>query len=162
MPTPLAPQTPDADTFGGTFTDADGVVDPETELSATYFNRLVAQTVMTGHTAVRAWARVTVSDGVATLADHDAVWGNTAGVAPTATRTGTGVYTVEWAATHDDLQATPEEQTVSLRCAHASAFKASASRIVNARMADAVTAEVTTYDDAGSAADVDQFTVTVW
>ena len=162
MTTPLAPQTPDVDTFGGTFTDADGVVDPETELSATYFNRLVAQTVMLSHTTPRAWARVTVSGGVATLADHDAVWGNTAGVAPTVTYVGTGEYTVEWDASYDDLQTTPESHAVSLRCAHASGFKAAAARIVNARMADAVTAEVTVWNTAGSPADVDQFTVTVW
>jgi hypothetical protein len=162
MTTPLAPDTPDLDTFGGTFVNADPVVDPETDMDAAYQNRLTAQVVMLSHAAPRAWARCTVSGGVVTVADHDAVWGTGGGVAPTATYVGPGEYTVAWAASYDDLQATPESHAVSLRCVQASAFRAAAARIVNARLADAVTAEVTAYDAAGAAAEVDQFTVTVW
>lgn len=162
MATPLLPEVADPTTFGGPFEDHTPVVDPVTDMAASYQNRLNAQAAMLSHTAARAWARCTVSGGVVTVADHDAVWGDTAGVKPTATYVGVGEYTVEWAASYDDLQATPESHAVSLRCVQVSAFKSAASRIVNGRLADAVTAEVTTYDAAGSPAEVDQFTVTVW
>lgn len=161
MTTPLAPDTPDLDTFGGTFVNADPVVDPETDMDAAYQNRLTAQVVMLSHTAPRAWARCTVSGGVVTVADHDAVWGSGGGVAPTATYVGPGEYTVAWAASYDDLQSTPESHAVSLRYATASGFRPAFARIVNARLADAVTAEVTAYDAVGTPAEVDEFVVVV-
>lgn len=162
MTTPLLPEIADPTTFGGPFANHAPVVDPTTDMDASYQNLLNAQVAMLSHTAPRAWVRCTVSGGVVTVADHDAVWGNTSGVKPTATYVGTGNYTVEWAASYNDLQDTPESHAVSLRCAHASGFKSSAARIVNSRLSDAVTAEVTAYDAAGSAAELDQFTVTVW
>lgn len=161
MTTPLLPDTPDPSTFGGPYQDADGVVDPETEVGATYLNRLIAQVAMAGHTVPRAWARCTVSGGVIALADHDAVWGAGGGVAPTVARSAQGVYTVTWAASYDDLQSPPESHTVSLRGAVASGYAAAGARIVNARLSSAVQATVKSFDAAGSAADVDELFVEV-
>lgn len=162
MATPLLPETADPTTFGGPFENHAPVVDPVTDMDAAYQNRLNTEVAMLSHTAPRAWVRCTVSGGAVTVADHEAVWGNGEALEPTATYVSTGKYTVEWAASYDDLQATPESHATSLRCCQVSAYKASASRIVNGRLSDAVTAEVTTYDATGSAAEVDQFTVTVW
>lgn len=161
MTTPVLPEVADLDTFGGSFEDADAVVDPQTELSAAYFNRLVAQVAMLSHTAPRAWARCTVSGGVITLADHDAVWGAGAGVAPTPNRSGAGVYTVTWAASYDDLQATPESHNVSFRAAKASGDGAAA-RIVQGSLSSANVASVKSFDAAGAPVDVTEFVVMVW
>lgn len=161
MTTPLAPETPDADTFGGVFDNADAVVDPETELDASYFNRLLAQVVMLSHTAARAWARVTAG-AAPVVADHDAVWGTGASVAPTVVRSAVGVYTVSWASAYDDLQATPESHSVSLRACQGGVAHAGAARIHNESLASANTATIRCYDAAGAAADVDEFTLWVW
>lgn len=158
MTTPLLPDTASADTFGGTFANEDAVVDPETEVDASYFNRMIVQLVMGSYTATRARARCTVSGGVVTLAEHSAVWGDTAPVAPTAARTSAGLFTLTWAATYDDLQATPEAHSVNIRFPEASAYKSGAAMITNVRRTAANVLEVTTYDDAGAATDPDEFT----
>lgn len=162
MTTPIAPETPDLSTFGAPYLDADAVVDPETEMAAAAMNLLATQVVATGHTAPRAWARCTISAGVITLADHDAVWGSGGGVAPTAARSSAGVYTVTWAASYDDLQDVPESHATSLRALNATGHAAAGARIVNASLTSAVVASVKAYDAAGAAAELDGFTVTVW
>lgn len=164
MATPLLPEIADLDTFGGTFADLYPVIDPTTDMAAADQNNLTANVVAMSHTAPRAWARCTISGGVITLADHDAVWGNGAGVAPTAARSSAGVYTVTWAASYDDLRAVDdaESHAVSLRCSQANGYKSGAARIVNVRLSSVVIAAVTAFDAAGSAAELDEFTVTVW
>lgn len=162
MSTPIAPETPDLSTFGAPYLDADAVVDPETEMAASAMNLLATQVVATGHTAPRAWALCTISGGVITLADHDAVWGSGAGVAPVAARSSAGVYTVTWASAYDDLQDVPESHSTILRAAVASGYAAAGARIVNGYLSSAIVATVKAYDAAGVAADVDTFTVTVW
>ena len=164
MADPLLPEIADLDTFGGTFADLNPVIDPVTDMAAAYQNNLTANVVALAHTAPRAWARCTVSGGVITLADHDAVWGNGAGVAPTVARTIAGVYTVTWAASYEDLRHADdaESHATSLRCSQVNGYKSAAARIVNARLTSAVVATITAYDAAGTAADVDEFTLTVW
>jgi hypothetical protein len=162
MTTPLLPEVADLDTFGGVFVDADPVVDPETDMAASYQNRINAQLAAASHTQPRAWARCTISGGVITLADHDAVWGSGAGVAPTAVYSATGVYTVTWAAAYDDLQDTPEEHAVSLRAAVATGYAGTSARIVCASCTSAVVATVRAWDAAGTAADLTEFTVQVF
>lgn len=160
MTTPVVPDIPDLDTFGGTFANADAVVDPETELAAEYFNRLNANVVGVSHTAIRAWVRVTA--GVApSVADHDAVWGNGAGLVPTVARTGTGVYTVTWLTAYDDLQFQAEEHAITIRNASVSVSH-SAARMIQWTLTSAVVVTVNTYDAAGVAADCDAFSLQVW
>jgi hypothetical protein len=162
MTTPVLPDVADLNTFGGTFVNADAVIDPTTDMDATFQNRLTAQAAMLSHTAPRAWCRCTVTAGVIARADHDAVWGSTSAVAPTVARSGTGVYTVTWASSYDDLQSTPEAHTTALRGASVTGYLASTAVIVNGYLSGSRVATVTSYNAAGVAADVDQFLVVVW
>jgi hypothetical protein len=161
MTTPVLPDTPDLDTFGGTFADADAVVDPETELAASYFNRLNANVVAASHTAIRAWVRVTA--GIApSVADHDAVWGDGAGLAPVVARTGSGVYTVTWLTAYDDLQSQAEEHQITIRSASVSVTHSGAARIIQHTLTSASVVTVNVYDAAGVAADCNAFHLSVW
>jgi hypothetical protein len=160
MTTPLAPDTPDASTFGGPYRDFDNIEDPETDVGSDALNKLITQVVQLSHTAPRAWVRV-AAGAAPTLTDHDAVWGNTAGVAPTLARTGTGVYTVTWAATYNDLQATPESHAVNFRAA-LPAPKSASARFLHYDLTSSRVVTVKSFDAAGSPADVDEFTLTVW
>jgi len=162
MTTPLLPDVPDLDTFGGTFVNAQAVVDPTTDMDAAFQNRLTAQLVMLSHTAPRAMARVTVAATVATLADHEAVWGNTGAVAPVVVRASIGVFTVTWASSYNDLQAAPEAHTTGLRFVQATGYLSGAAIFVNGYLSGARVARVTVYDATGTPADPDEFTVTVW
>lgn len=161
MTTPVLPDKADLDTFGGVFQNADAVVDPETEMAAAYMNRMIAQLAMVSHTLPRAWVRVTA--GIApSAADHDAVWGDGAGVAPTLARTGTGVYTVTWASAYDDLQDQAEEHQLTLRAASVSVSHSGAARIPQWTLTSATVVTVNVYDAAGAAADCDAFFLQVW
>lgn len=165
MATPLAPEKPSCDTFGGTFSDASSVVDPSTELAASYFNNLVAQLVAVSMTAPIAWARVTISGGTETLADHSAVWGDTAGVAPTPSKTATGDYTLTWASSYNDLREspeTPESHAVSIRCVQVSAQAASGISLSPRYVHTANTVRVRFYDKTDTLTDPAEFCVTVW
>lgn len=115
MTTPVLPDIADPTTFGGYYANLAPVVDPTTDVDALYFNRIIAQLAALAHTAPRAWAKVTISAGVATLADHDAVWGGTVGVAPVVSKNATGNYVVTWASAYNDLQQTPESHGVAFR-----------------------------------------------
>ena len=162
MTTPLLPEIADPTTFGGPFANHAPVVDPTTDMDASYQNLLNAQVAMLSHTAPRAWVRCTVSGGVVTVADHDAVWGNTSGVKPGHLRRDGELHGrmggVLQRPARTRRRATRSACGVLMRAGSGS----SAARIVNSRLSDAVTAEVTAYDAAGSAAELDQFTVTVW
>lgn len=161
MTTAVLPEVADLDTFGGAFVDADAVVDPETEVAASYFNRLVAQAAMASHTLPRAWVRVTAGSSP-TVADHDAVWGNSDSVKPTVARSGAGVYTVTWASSYNDLQDTPESHTVSIRAASANGSHSGALRHVQHELTSAVVVTVRSFNSGGSATDVDSFFLQVW
>lgn len=161
MTTPLLPDTATVDTFGGVFANEDGVVDPTTEVDASYINRLITQAVMASYTQPRAWARCTVSGGVITLAAHGAVWGDTAPVAPTAARTSAGLYTLTWATSYDDLQDTPESHSTNVRAVvGVSAYNSTSFIAPTAAATAANVITVRTWDDAGAAADCTEFTVT--
>ena len=54
MTTPLLPEIADPTTFGGPFTNHAPVVDPMTDMDASYQNLLNAQVAMLSHTAPRA------------------------------------------------------------------------------------------------------------
>lgn len=160
MTTPLLPETAGVSTFGGNdHTDVDPVVDDASEYSSTYLDRLVTQVAMSAYTQPRAFCRVTVSGAAATRADHSAVWGDTSGVAPTVAYVGTGIFTVTWATSYDDIQATPESHSVSIRFPEVSAYNGATfvHATVSATSANVLT--VRTFDAAGVAADPTEFTV---
>lgn len=161
MSTPLAPEIPSLDTFGGTFVNADAVVDPTTECDASFFNRLLAQVVMLSHTAPKAWVSCTVSGGTVTIVDHDAVWGNTSAVKPTVARTGAGIFTVTWASSYSDLQSTPETHSLSIRACDAGGYAATPV-FFNYTITGTTQVTVLSLDAAGSSADPDEFTVRIW
>lgn len=146
-------------TFGGEKRNVRPIRVPDAEVDADEFNALVGSVVGASHTACRAWARVTISGGTATLADHDAVWGSTDAVKPTVARASAGRFTVTWATSYDDLRDTPDTHTTNIRAADVSAYHASSSRISMAAATAANVITVRVDDAAGSAADPDQFTV---
>lgn len=111
----LAPEKPGVGEFGAPFTDAGQVRDPETDVSATQYNKLIAQVTMISKTVPIAWVSI---DSLGVIQDHSAVWGSTGAVAPTVTVIGPTEFDVEWAASYDDLQVpTPESHAVNIRAA---------------------------------------------
>ncbi len=116
------PGLPDIDalaSMGGALKNYANVADVTTDLDAEFDNRSRMQVAMMSHTAIRAWARVTLAatTGAMILVAHDAVWGNTAPVAPTPARTSSGLFTLTWPATVNDELA--RVHTVNFRCAFA-------------------------------------------
>ncbi len=144
------------DTLGGTKENHKPVENAATDLDAPKYNVAIADVAMMTHTIARAAYRfkghaTTPVDAAAGFV-HDAVWGSGSGVKPTPAHTGTGVYTVTWAATqYDDLG---EPHATNFRYAkawveasggvlyHASAY-VTAANVVTVRV----------FDDAGAASD---------
>lgn len=163
MTTPLAPDIPSNATFGAPYQNADTVVDPTTEVESDYINRLIAQVTMLSHTAPKAWVRCTVSGLVVSVADHDAVWGNTPAVAPTVARIGTGHFSVTWATAYDDLQATPESHSVSIRAVNVAVGGAGGATLLwDYVITGANSVEIYTKSTGGVATSPAGFTVWVW
>jgi hypothetical protein len=166
MALPIAPELPSLDTFGGTFSDASSVVDAETELAATHYNALIAHVVGISKTVPKAWARVTISGGTPTLADHSAVWGDTVGVAPTLTDNAAGDITVTWAASYNDLRESPEtaeSHAVQVRAAQLSCKAATAINLsASYDLVSAVAVRCKFYDKTDALTDPAEFTLTVW
>jgi hypothetical protein len=110
------PDRDDLATFGGAFSNAHDVVDPTTDMDASYHNKLASDVAMMTRTAIRALARF-VTNGTNAPNDasglvHMALWGASVSVKPVVARTGVGVYTVTWPTTvADELSVT---HTVSL------------------------------------------------
>lgn len=107
LPATIDPETD----LGLPFENATEVADPNTDVSATFYETLCITVAAMSHTAPRAWAIVSAAASGSTtgvlLRDHDAMWGDTNAVKPTVTRTATGAYTVAWAASYQDLNPTP-------------------------------------------------------
>jgi hypothetical protein len=106
-------------------------VDPETEMAAANMNRLVAQVTMLSHTFAKAWVYCTISGLTISVTDHDAVWGNTDAVKPTATRLGNGHFEVAWATAYNDLQDDPESHSVSIRACLVSVSNAGGANLLS-------------------------------
>jgi len=149
---------PDVDTvadYGGALENYAPVEDPTTDQDADAANEWKASTAAMTHTASRAWVRFTSGDGFVVDPDftstnsHDSMWGNDLSVRPTLTRTGTGVYELEW----------PSDVTDELGESHALNFRWAKASLEN--QAAVVCAEPTTvnkatirlFDMAGAAAD---------
>lgn len=150
--TPLAPDVPSPSTFGPKMVNHDLVLDPETDLDAEHFNRIRAQLAAISATAIKAWASVSVSAGVATVVAHSAVW-DTTGAPPTATRQSAGVVDITWPATVADLQEPPEQHAVALRSCQVTGFAASAFSHQASLNAGTRTVTVTSRDAANAVAD---------
>lgn len=103
---------PDKDTlatYGGPMRDYADPVDPTTDESAEYRNKYAANVAMMTRTATRGFRSFLGTTGGATgISDpasgfvHDALWGNSSLVKPTATRIATGTYDVAWPSSVQD------------------------------------------------------------
>jgi hypothetical protein len=102
------PITPDVATLindlGGAMVNYEPVLDPTTDLDAGFDNNSRCMVAMMSHTAIRSWAKFTtaVTSGAMVLNAHDALWGNSIGVAPTLARFATGIFTLTYPTTVND------------------------------------------------------------
>ena len=80
-----------------------------TDFDMEEYERLAVAVSMLSYTAPRAWAYVA---GTGTVLDHRAVWGESSAVVPTVT-VATGVYTVTFPASVEDLNPTASSVTTS-------------------------------------------------
>jgi len=103
------PDATDAGDYGLPLNDFDFVADPTTELAAALYETMATDVSAMTHVSPRAWVKCNAAGAIL---DHDAVWGDSVAVAPTVTfaGAGTGHYTVQWAASHADLNPTPARQ----------------------------------------------------
>ena len=102
----VLPDIDDVDSLGGQKQNQHPVEDPTTDLDAADHNAIVANVAAATHTNIRAWMRFTTAatTGALVLEDHDSVWGNAIGVAPTMARVSAGVFDITWpAAVVDEL-----------------------------------------------------------
>jgi|GEM_PF-2208077 len=160
MTTPLLPDTAGVSTFGGNeYADEDAVVDPETEVSATYLNRMTTQLAASAYTQHRAWARVSVTATVPTLEDHAAVWGDTPAVAPVVARTSAGIFTLTWPTSVDDLQATPEAHSVNIRAVVGHSIDGASALVPRWTITSANVLTVTIHNLSAAATDPTMFSV---
>lgn len=164
MAAPVLPDVAIPTTFGGPYADPDPVQDPTTEVASAFFNRMRAQVAMLSHTAPRAWVRVTVAAGVATLADHDAVWGNTAPVAPVVARLGAGSFTVTWAAAYTDLRddGSAESHSVTIRAINVGLKTSGAILAHSYAISSPNIAGLNVYNSVSAGTDPAEFTLFVW
>lgn len=163
LPSATAPET-----YGLPLEDYLPVENPETDLAAAKYEAIAVDVSGLTHVSPRAWAKVTVSGGAATLDSHDAVWGSATAVAPTVTYDGTGIVSVEWPATAYDLNPTPARsvsRAVSIRAATVQVNALTGAYGVSA-VANAVTARKITCtfrrSSTDAAFDPDSFTVFAW
>lgn len=103
LPTPLDPT---AD-FGLPKDNYRFVVNPRTEVDFAEYERLCTTVAQLSHTVPKALLRC---DDTAGVQDYASVWGDTVSVRPTVVRTGTGIYTITWAASYADLNPTVARQ----------------------------------------------------
>ena len=102
----MLPRTASIATYGGSLNDYSARSDSTTDRSAVGVNPAYCDLAGMTHTAVRAWARVTLkSAGTApVLAQRDEVWNNATpgNPAPTPARSSAGVFTLTYPATVQD------------------------------------------------------------
>lgn len=88
--------------------DADGPIDPETDLDFAEYEALATDTAAMSHTAPRALVKVDVNAGACTVVGYRSVWGDTPAVYPVAAYVNVGQYTVTWLpGGYPDLNPTP-------------------------------------------------------
>ena len=91
--------------YGGPTIDQIPVIDPTTDRSAAGMNQALSSVGGMTRTAVRAWARIQISSGpTVAIVLWDALWGNGTNAAPTISRSGAGIYVLQWPGTvFDDI-----------------------------------------------------------
>jgi hypothetical protein len=114
------------------------VLDPSTDLDAGFDNNSRCMVAMISHTAPRSWARVTTGATTAAtaLVAHDAMWGNSLGVAPVQARASLGTFTLTYpTSVNDELAAPygPNAHTVNFRWATANHQSLTAFFLVQAK-----------------------------
>lgn len=145
---------PDRDTlatYGGAMANYADPIDPTTDEDAAWRNKYAANVAMVTHTVTRAARSFLGSTaGASGISDpttgfvHDAVWGDSSTVKPSATYIATGTYDVIWPATVNDELGT--SHTLSLRRASANVESSDGSfRIATAKVTGARTVRVYTY-----------------
>jgi hypothetical protein len=96
------PAVDDVTAYGGLLNNAAPVVDPTTHRDASDMNAALASVAAMTTTAGQAWARMithATTPSLATSNAHGAAWGEDPSVAPTPTRTSTGIFVLTWPAT---------------------------------------------------------------
>lgn len=157
---------PNIDTFddlGGEKANDHPVADPTTDIDATQFSMMCANVAMSTRTACRAIAcfigKASSPPDDPSSNVHQAVWGDTVLVKPTAARTGTGVYTLTWPSSVTDERG--ESADVNIRWVQPFIYGASA-YIVQATVTSANVVTVNVYTNAGVASDAVGATITVF
>lgn len=150
------PNIADVDTYGGELQNAGEVEDPTTDQDADAFNEMKADCAGMTHTAPRALFRflghATTPADPASGFIHDALWGSTAGVKPSAAKGGTGIYTCTWPTTVTDELG--NDVDLNLRVAKAWVEVSGSTRYsAHARVTAANEVEVRVFIDGGAGAD---------
>lgn len=115
MPLPSEPST--LSTYGGEKADYSAPVDGSTDRSAAEINQAFADLAQVTRTALQSRVTFTISGGVATVTDHEALWGSTLALIPTIVVGGAGVYTVTLPASVTDIL--EEVHSVNIATGHA-------------------------------------------
>lgn len=151
-------------TYGGVFVDANVVEDPETELSAAYYDRLAEDTAQMTRTTtkarctfvpVAAAAPQTLSPVNITSSSH---WGLGSPQKPVITKTGTGSYRVIYPTTFTDALGVAEDVTFDDAFAQVRGLTDGYAR-VSSVAANAIA--VLVYDASGALADLTGNTIVV-
>lgn len=146
------PDVDDIDTLGGSKTNFSEVEDPTTDLDAEEHNVAINDLAMLTHVSTRAWAKITLAatTGAMTLDDHDAMWGDTVGVAPVQARSSGGVYTLTYPTTV--LDELGDSHTLNLRAAWVNVRSATRQRI-QCQVTAANVITIYTYNSSDAATD---------
>lgn len=105
--------------YGGEKQDYSAPEDPTTDRSAAEMNEAFLDTAAMTRTISRAWFTFTVSGGVCTVTDHDAVWGNDLSVKPAVVYQIPGRYLVSIPPSVVDARGV--SRTPNLKCGGANA-----------------------------------------
>ncbi len=91
--------------YGGPHVDAKPVENPQSQVSASSYDRQSEDTAQMTRTAARSTVEFLTNASTNPPAgdvSHESVWGSGDAQKPTVTRTGTGLYTITWAASYTD------------------------------------------------------------
>ena len=149
------PNITDAVEYGLPLKDFDFVADPETDLSATFYENMAVDVAALSFTAPRAIAQV---DSSGALVGHSAMWGNTDQVKPTVTYVSEGRYTITWASSYTDLNPTPDRRVtrpIQFRFATAQLLNLNSARLAPAISWTGNSVTVQWYEPTGSPNDTD-------
>ena len=105
LPSVLDPE----DDFGLPKENYSEVRNPRTDFSAAEYERIACAVAGLSYAAPRAWCVVSAS----AVADHRAMWGESSAVVPTVSATATGVYSITWPASVQDLNPTADSVTTT-------------------------------------------------